>query len=132
MTSIAIEEQFVKNFILKDKVKRICCELASNKKRDEAIQKIPCLLDSKYVVFSGKISNDKFIEIVKKYDCLQAKCNIISDDADDGGCLLLDEAINKLMIASGVFIAFTDKLAIIKDEYVSGAFSVCILSKKGV
>lgn len=63
---------------------------------------------------------------------MQAKCNIISDDADDGGCLLLDEAINKLMIASGVSIAFTDKLAIIKDEYVSGAFSVCILSKKGV
>lgn len=29
MTSIAIEEQFVKNFILKDKVKRICGELAS-------------------------------------------------------------------------------------------------------
>lgn len=32
MTSIAIEGQFVKNFILKDKVKRICGELASKKR----------------------------------------------------------------------------------------------------
>ena len=125
------EEKFVNNFIVKEKRQRLLYELCSPKKREQAIQKLSCATDDKFVVFCGATNRDELYNFVARLSDVRKDCYVIADDDDDGRQLAFGVAFEHMCMHGGEYLILCgDNVVIIKQEYVSGAFSVTVLNKQ--
>ncbi|MBE5925965.1 MAG: hypothetical protein E7270_03280 [Lachnospiraceae bacterium] len=123
---------FVKNFIIKPKRERILYELASNKKRKNAISRFCHMasdyIDIKKIVYEGDVLNGtKLLEIIRKFTKKNIGYVISWDDDVDGTFLDIDLAISKAIEDYMVTIVIIDNVALIKTEQEDGAAKSYIL-----
>ena len=113
------EENFVNNFVIKDKRERVLYELNSAKKRAEAKQRLFSLLDKKFAVLGiSDISADEIIAAVKKYCKTNKECYVISETDDDGKFLPFETALkNMLSFEVNYFIICGNNTVIAAEEY---------------
>lgn len=129
-----IESNFVKNFVIKDKKERIQYELFSNKKRDQAIQRLYSSLDKKYkIIEDDKIKDDEFLFLIKKYLKPNELCYIIADSNDDGHILSFDNAFDHMINDCVAYaILCGNDIVIMKDEFFSGSAHKIFLCKRSL
>ena len=128
-----IEEQFVKNFIVKDKCERMIYELASAKKRESALQRMYSLLDRKFAVLeNNNISDEELVSVLKKYFNTNNECYIISETDDDGKVIPFKQALENMnRYEVNYLIICNDNTALMSEEYTTyGAPYKIILHKE--
>ena len=81
-----LEQEFVGMFVQKYYRERLIYELANKKKRHNAIQKLPTMIDEKYIVLDAtKMSPEAVIYYLKGKTDTEEECYIIADCSDDDG-----------------------------------------------
>lgn len=123
------EESFVKNFIIKDKRERLLYELNNPKKRDNAIQRIPNLLEKKYEIPVNSKNSDEILIIANQYVKSNTECYIISDTVLDGAKVPFKEAFEHMLNSYMVCVVISADTVLLKDEYVIGPLSVSLFHK---
>lgn len=122
------EENFVKNFIKKDKRERLLYELSSPKKREQAIQKIAGSVNDKCIVFSGPTTESRLNSMVAEIIGKNCQFYVISDGEDDGNVLPFDKAFAHLCEWGGAYVLLCGTtVAVVKEEYVAGPFFATVL-----
>ena len=81
-----IEQEFAKTFVQKFYRERIIYELGNKKKRHDAIQKLPTIIDNKYIVLDAtKMSEEAVLDFLSGKIDIDDECYIIADYSDDDG-----------------------------------------------
>jgi len=125
-----LEQEFVGMFVQKYYRERIIYELANKKKRHNAIQKLPTMIDEKYIVLDAtKMSPEAVIDYLKGKTDTEEECYIIADCSDDDGKKkILREAIEEYFYFGGITVLICkNSFAFIKDELCVGSCWKCIL-----
>lgn len=114
-----IETEFVDKFVVKDKRERVKYGLASKKKREETVLRLPPMLDERLLVFSDWKNNEAgLIEAAKKLVNVNSKCYVIADGSDDGKELDFKQAFARMSELENSYILLCEGNTVIAaDEY---------------
>ena len=128
----AIEEKFVKNFIMKEKRERILYELFSPEKREQVIHRLYQALDKKYKILEDdKIRDEELFSFVKRLYDVNKNCYVIADSVDDGTLLPFKVAFEHMVADCADYaILCGENTVIMKEEFYSGSAFKIVLHKK--
>ena len=74
------------------------------KKREQAIQKLSCAADDKFVVFCGATNRDELYNFVARLFDVRKDCYVIADDDDDGRQLAFGVAFEHMCMHGGEYL----------------------------
>ena len=113
----AIEEKFVKNYVLIEHQKRLFYELCNKKKRNDAIRAISYRLDERFIVLKERhISDLKMKSMIKSFTEQIAQVYIISDFLNDGVIMDFELIYDSVMKNGGTSILIFEDIVFLKDE----------------